>query len=166
MSDENIVRRSLHNAVKDFVSQSRFVKLIEERKKSMKNTHDLVKFPTIIEKSNIFIWDKDLTNKENIDLFTKSIAVTKEEIEKIKVITKQQSESDIWFDQRKGRITASKFHQVFTRMNTLSKKVDNDLTNIFKNNEGTRTFENVATKHGTGMEPHAESNVTALLKKT
>ena len=76
LSDENIVRRSLHNAVKDFVSQSRFVKLIEERKKSMKNTHDLVKFPTIIEKSNIFIWDKDLKNKENIDLFTKSIAVT------------------------------------------------------------------------------------------
>lgn len=68
--------------------QSRFVELIEERKKCMKNNHDLVKFPTIIEESNIFIRNKDLTNKENIDLFTKSIAVTKDEIEKIKVITK------------------------------------------------------------------------------
>ena len=135
--------------------QSRFVELIEERKKSMKNTHYIVKFPTIIEKSNIFIWDEDLTNKENIDLFTKSIVVTKNEIEKIKVITKQQAESDIWFDQRKVQITASKFHQVYTRMNTLSKKADADLTNIFKNIEGTRTFENVATKHGTAMEPHA-----------
>ena len=165
LSNEDTVRRNLYNAVKDFAPQSRFVELIEERKKSMKNTHDLVKFPTIIEKSNIFIWDKDLTNKENIGLFTKSIAVTKEEIEKIKVITKQQSESDIWFDQRKGRITASKFHQVFTRMNTLSKNVDTDLTNIFKDNEDIRTFENVATKHGTAMEPHAKSNVTAILKK-
>ena len=54
----------------------------------MKNTHDLVKFPTVIEKSNIFNWDKYLTNKENIDMLTKSIAVTKDEIEKIKVITK------------------------------------------------------------------------------
>ena len=76
LSNEDTVRRNLYNAVKDFAPQSRFVELIEERKKSMKNTHDLVKFPTIIEKSNIFIWDKDLKNKENIDLFTKSIAVT------------------------------------------------------------------------------------------
>ena len=102
LSNEHSVRRNLYNAVKDFATQSRFVELIEERKKSMKNTHDLVKFTTIIEKSNNFIWDKDLTNKENIDLFTKSIAVTKDEIEKIKVIKKQQSESDIWFDQRKS----------------------------------------------------------------
>ena len=101
LSNEHNVRRNLYNAVKDFATQSRFVELIEERKKSMKNTHDLVKFPTIIEKSNNFIWDKDLTNKENIDLFTKSIAVTKDEIEKVKVIKKQQSESDIWFDQKK-----------------------------------------------------------------
>ena len=126
LSNEDTVRRNLYNAVKDFAPQSRFVELIEERKKSMKSTHDLVKFQTIIEKSNIY-----LTNRENIDLFTKSIAVTEDEIEKIKVITKQQSESDIWFDQRKGWITASKFHQMYTRMNTFSKKVDADLTNIF-----------------------------------
>ena len=138
LSNEDTVRRNLYNVVKDFAPQSRFVELIGERKKSMKNTHDIVKFPTIIEKS----------------LFTKSIVVTKNEIEKIKVITKQQSESDIWFDQRKVQITASKFHQVYTRMNTLSKKADADLTNIFKNIEGTRTFENFATKHGTAMEPH------------
>ena len=97
LSNEDTVRRNLYNAVKDFAPQSRFVELIEERKKSMKSTHDLVKFQTIIEKSNIY-----LTNRENVDLFTKSIAVTEDEIEKIKVITKQQSESDIWFDQRKG----------------------------------------------------------------
>ena len=51
-------------------------------------------------------------------------------------------------------------------MNTLSKNVNTDLTNRFKNNEGIRTFENVATKHGTAMEPHAKGNVTAILKKT
>ena len=51
-------------------------------------------------------------------------------------------------------------------MNTLSKKVDADLTNIFKSIEGTRTFENVATKHGTALERHAKSNVTAILKET
>ena len=82
LSNEDTVRRNLYNAVKDFAPQSRFVELIEERKKSMKNTHDLVKFPTIIEKSNVFIWDNDLTSKENIDLLTKSIAITKDEIEK------------------------------------------------------------------------------------
>ena len=51
-------------------------------------------------------------------------------------------------------------------MNTLSKNVGTNLTNIFINNEGTRTFENVATKHGTAMEPHAKSNVIAIFKKT
>ena len=44
----------------------------------MKNPNDLVKFAVIIEKSNIFIWDKYLTNKENIDLFTKCVVVTKD----------------------------------------------------------------------------------------
>ena len=51
-------------------------------------------------------------------------------------------------------------------MNTLSKNVDADLTNIFKNIESIRRFENVANKHGTAMEPIAKSNVTAILKKS
>ena len=44
----------------------------------MKNPNDLVKSPVIIEKCNIFIWDKYLTKKENIDLFTKCVVVTKD----------------------------------------------------------------------------------------
>ena len=161
---KTLVRRNLCNAAKDFAPESTFVELIEERKKRMKNTRDFVKFPRLFEKSNIFIWDKDLPNKETTDLFSKSIAVITDEIEKIKVITKQQSESGIWLDQRKGRINASKFHQEYTRMNTLSNKLDADLTNTFKKMEVTRTFKNVATKHGTIMESHAKS-MLAILKK-
>ena len=55
---------------------------------------------------------------------------------------------------------------MFTRINTLSKSADADLTNIFKNIEGITRFENVANKHGTAMEPNAKSNVTTILKKS
>ena len=161
---KTLVRRNLCNAAKDFAPESTFVELIEERKKRMKNTHDFVKFPRLFKKSNIFIWDKDLPNKQTTDLFSKSIAVITDEIEKIKVITKQQSESGIWLDQRKGQINASKFHQEYARMNTLSNKVDADLTNTLKKMEVTRTFKNVATKHGTTMESHAKSNVSNIKK--
>ena len=50
-------------------------------------------------------------------------------------------------------------------MSTLSKNADTDLTNIFKNNECTRTFEIVATKHDAAMEHHAKINVTPILEK-
>lgn len=47
--------------------------------------------------------------------------ITEEEILKIQNATTGQSENEIWFKLRKGRITVSKFYQVYTRVNTIQK---------------------------------------------
>jgi len=47
--------------------------------------------------------------------------ITEEEILKIQNATTGQSENEIWFKSRKGRKTASKFYQVYTRVNTIQK---------------------------------------------
>ena len=49
------------------------------------------------------------------------LKVTEEEILQIQNTTTGQSENEIWFKLRKGRITASKFYQVYTRVNTIQK---------------------------------------------
>ena len=35
--------------------------------------------------------------------------------------TRDQSENDLWFNMRKGRLTASKHHDIYTKVNTLAK---------------------------------------------
>jgi len=66
-----------------------------------------------------FKYNKGNDIETNVTLFANSITITQKQIKNVYNATKQQSESQVWIDQRKGRITASKFYQVYTRMNTV-----------------------------------------------
>lgn len=113
----------------------------------------------IVELAKEYSWNNKITVKENIDLFTKTLKLTNEQINLIYTITKKQSESNIWFNQRKGRITASKFHQVYTRVNSLKTATsDLNLSCTFKNLLGENHFQSLATRHGVAMEPHAKKS--------
>lgn len=46
--------------------------------------------------------------------------------------TKTQSDSKIWFEPGKCRITASKCHQVFTCMNTIASKANKKPDNLVR----------------------------------
>ena len=61
-------------------------------------------------------------NKQNLGIACKeifrSISITKEEAAYLEECTRLQSESTLWYDHRKGRITASKFYSVFRASST------------------------------------------------
>ena len=68
-------------------------------------------------------------NAENCanENFIEYLKITKEEIFTVYNATIEQSNCKEWMDQRKGRVTASIFKKVFTRMETMRKK-DEDPT--------------------------------------
>ena len=43
------------------------------------------------------------------------------QLQELEKATRAQSKPNVWFKQRKGRITASKFRDVYTKVNTLSR---------------------------------------------
>ena len=50
--------------------------------------------------------------------FLESLHFTPQQCESIEQIIRAQSESSDWVEQRKGRITASNYHDVYTEVNT------------------------------------------------
>ena len=54
--------------------------------------------------------------------FARSLNVSKNQIEHLKNLTKVQASSELWLEQRWGRMTASNFHRICSRMNRLTKK--------------------------------------------
>lgn len=69
------------------------------------------------------------------DLIEK-MALSKSQIENIEKMTRGQSNNGIWIKARMGRITASNFYRVFTKMETvkrnLQKKQSTDCANLVK----------------------------------
>ena len=52
-------------------------------------------------------------------------------------------------------MTASDFHRIFSRMNTFTKKPDENLNNLLRLLLCSKPFESEETKYGKSMEPHA-----------
>ena len=53
-------------------------------------------------------------------IFLEKIVLTRETIKNVEYNTRYQYKSNTWFQMRKGRITASKHHSIYTKANTLS----------------------------------------------
>lgn len=98
-------------------------------------------------------------------MFTNSLKIDKTKITIIEEATRNQSSSNIWYQQREGRITASKFHRVFTRMETIKSNSDATADNLIKEMLQTKKFETFATRHGIATEPHAQTSVVKVLKE-
>ena len=64
--------------------------------------------------------------------FTRSLNVSKNQIENLKNLTKKQAFSKLWLEQRWGRMTASDFHRIYSRMNKLAKKPDENPNNLLR----------------------------------
>ena len=76
---------------------------------------------SVVGLARLFQIDETCTQDENIIKFTNSLNLSDFQIKLIEEATRSQSSSDEWFKQREGRITASNFHRVYTRMKTLKK---------------------------------------------
>ena len=116
----------MYNTLKDDASGSCFIELIEgTRKNNPKCTKTALpdNMPdSVVGLARLFQIDETCTQDENIIKFTNSLNLSDVQINLIEEVTRSQSSSDEWFQQREGRITASNFHRVYTRIETLKEK--------------------------------------------
>ena len=84
----------------------------------------------------------------------------------IEKMTRTQSINPLWYEQRKGRITASKFYRVCTRAETTIRKKNVDVSNLVSEIMGyKKPFQTIAMKHGLATEPHAKRKLMEVLKE-
>ncbi|XP_030832593.1 uncharacterized protein LOC594793 isoform X2 [Strongylocentrotus purpuratus] len=95
-----------------------------------------------------------------------AMKVDKSKIEAICRATADQRDSNMWFQQRKGRITSSNIHRVHTRVKTLKKDPSQSVKSLLSallDNSG--TIKTVAMKHGIALEPHAKIVYSKQMRK-
>ena len=64
---------------------------------------------------------KDLTQEEHIAKFLESLPLSKKNSEILEIKTRGQSDNNLWSAVRKGCLTASNHHDIFTKMNWVIK---------------------------------------------
>ena len=72
--------------------------------------------------SNKNAYNDSNTLQQNLVEFTRSLNLLKNRTEHLKNLTKKQTSSKLWLEQRWGRITASDFHRICSSMITITKK--------------------------------------------
>ena len=167
LDKEEQMREKLYNVFKHSAPQSRFVELMEYKKNRISVNTVSANLPnTVIKEAQNFTYDNNKTMEINVQQFTTNLKLTEKQIVDVYEKTKQQSNSDDWFEQRRGRITASKFHQVFTRVNTLNRSLNESAEKLIQNLLLRKGFETLAIKHGIAMEVHAKETVQRVVRKT
>ena len=156
------IRAELYEEVKDIIPKSCFVEFMEAKRKSF-NPPKVVAVPNLVELADNF-----LTGIEdpNIDDFLAYIKLDEIQIKEIYAATTTQSESDIWKKQRIGRITASRFKQIFTRACTLQQKPMESAGNVVAMIMNYLTVPATwQMKHGIASEVHAKLKYKSFAKK-
>ena len=122
LNDKNLMRQSVYNGIKDIVSTSRLSELMEQKRLSVKPDVQLTLPLTIKQTKMSFTYDSAKNLQQNVNNFIEKMSVTDEQIKKLMLETTSQVETNSWYEHRMGRITASNFYQVCTRVETLRKK--------------------------------------------
>jgi hypothetical protein len=101
------------------------------------------------------------------DFINKVKALEECEINAVERESRKQHTSTVWQAQRQWRITASNFHDVATKVNSITKKQNASTTNLVGRLSGKIVpNENVpALKHGRVMEAIAKQHYVAALKR-
>ena len=142
------VRNDLYGRLKELVPDSCFVQMMEKKMFPAKPTLVCPAPPT------------ELGTSEAIDtpnLLFLAMQLTGEEIDIIDKKNVDQSFSNDWVEQRRGRITASRIHSAFTRMKTIEDDPGQNADNLVALMMGyKKTPTTLPMKHGLAMETHAK----------
>ena len=159
------------NTLKDNASGSCFIELMEATRKNKPKCTNIAlpdNMPnSVVGLARLLQVHETYTQDENIVKFINSLNLSDFQIKLIEEATRSQSSSDEWFKQREGRITASNFHRVYTRMETLkkTKKTNENMNNLTQLLIQKDRFETFAARHGIATEPHAKNEVIIVLKE-
>lgn len=109
--------------------------------------------------------------KSKEDLISKLPKLTPVEVNQIETVTIGQSSNEEWRRQRHGRITASNFYSVYTRVNTIKSapskvhNVDPILKKIMGYDDISSLEHVPALKHGRAYEPIARERYVHLMER-
>lgn len=155
--DVNQVRTDIANAIRDCVPNSCFMQLVDKKR-----------FPAP-KKQTCPIPPVEIGKSAGIDTAQRlfmAMSISEEEIEVINQTTIDQSYSDEWIAQRKGRITASKIHDVHTRLKSIRKDPTQSPEKLVRRIMGYGSNPMTpAMKHGLAMEPHAKRKFKQMFSK-
>ena len=92
------------------------------KSKIKKSDENFESNPDLEELSFKILSDHPNTDETTLSkIFLEKMILTQETIKNVEYNTRDQAKSNTWFQMRKGRITASKHHSIYTKVNTLSK---------------------------------------------
>ncbi|XP_028407527.1 uncharacterized protein LOC114530141 [Dendronephthya gigantea] len=164
------MRKKIYSLVKDHIPESRFVEIMEIKKKRTSSvqstdTNNLLSH-SVMKKSDAYVYDENSSLENNVSKFTLTLEISEDVVNSIYNNTKDQANSKLWHELRKGRITASKYHNVYTKINSVNNNPSVSTNALVKELIERKKFETVATKHGIAMETHAKEKVKNILSKT
>ena len=77
---------------------------------------------TITVSANEIMKDKNLnTDDEKVSSFLAKLSFSEANANMVERLTRNQSKCKMWLEHRKGRLTASKHHEFYTKINTISR---------------------------------------------
>ena len=167
VSDAKNLWGKFYMAIKDDIKSSRLGELIEKKPLSRTNAHEfnLPKSVSAVQKE--FVYNNKFSISANVTEFINLLMQTDDQIRDLAKFTESQAKCQEWDIHRQGRITASVFHRVCTRVNTLRKKPDEVTDYLFETiiwvNGAPPTK---AIKHGRALEPYAKRKYVHELKRT
>ena len=88
--------------------------------KSIEEPHDSACMKTLYM-SELAKNSKHGDKEKQVEQFLQGLVTTQQEIEKIEQLTRGQSGNKLWLRAREGRLTASKHHEIYTKVNSLSR---------------------------------------------
>ena len=77
--------------------------------------------PTLLDIANDVFKEHPTNFEKHEELFLQKLSFKDSQIIELEKGTRSQVHSNFWWNHRKGRITASKFHDVHTKVQTLLK---------------------------------------------
>ena len=112
IADESVSQ--LYHNLKQVSPESVVFKCIPE---DIIEEDDTISLYTIAEGVSAKYSDDD----EKVSTFLKSLSISTENASRLEIKTRGQSENELWKQARIGRLTASKHHDIYTKVNTIAK---------------------------------------------
>ena len=172
LGSEKKMRTDIYNRIKNLIPNSCFTNIMLDQSNidfSVDKSHPNV--PTMFDFAQSFMGKYPYSGitQAVVNDFNEHIKLTELQIQTVYRITQTQSESKDWVDLRKGRLTASKFNRIYTRINTLKNEPHQDhtalITEIMGYSSNTSKQQLWAIRHGIATEYHAKKKYLQLSKK-
>jgi hypothetical protein len=100
------------------------------------------------------------TKHQNYDSFMETLQVSDDQVQNLKDATKEQAQSELWKEHRKGRLTASNFKRICRRVDTSRKDKTANPNALIKSILGYKEIKTTkAMKHGIALESTAKKSL-------